>query len=137
MTMSNRRPKPKWWQLYLTLPLLGGLFLLDTRLQVSTGGHEAVQLGSLALEFLLVQAWLRANSKSLNYMDEEEFSRTIHVIEIPPLEPDKLHEEAYPALPEAPIQIKGVLGNAFEMDYIDANSFNVDAHASTRQEESK
>ncbi len=137
MASRDRAPKPKWWQLYLTVPLLLGLFLLDTHLRLSTSGHEVVQLGSLLLEFGVVQLWLRANSRALRYMDDEEFSKTIHVYEIPPLEPTVIGKDAQRALPLPPIEIKGVLGNTFEMDYIDANSFNVDASSDASEKEQK
>ncbi len=135
MPLRDKTPKPKWWQLYLTFPLLVGLFLLDTRLRLSTGGHEVVQLGSLFLEFGLVQLWLKANSRALTYMDEEEFSRTIHVYEIPPLEPTEVGEESKRGLPLPPIEIKGVLGNTFEMDYVDAKSQPADAATQAAQRE--
>ena len=135
MSAHDLGPKPKWWQLYLTFPLLVGLFLLDTHLRLSTGGHEAVQLGSLFLEFALVQVWLRANSRALTYMDDEEFSRTIHVIEIPPFEQSEADGAVQPALPAPPIEIKGVLGNTFEMDYIDPESFTVGATAGDKQKD--
>ncbi len=137
MRARSRPPKPKWWQLYLTLPVLMGVFLLDTHLRLSTGGHEAVQMGSLFLEFILVQIWLRANSRALNYMDEEEFSRTIHVIEIPPFEPTQLGNERQPVPPTPQLEIKGVLGDTFQMNYLDVSSFNVDANAAEGHEETK
>jgi len=120
-------PRPKWWQLYLTFPLLAGLFVLDTHLRLSTGGHEVVQLGSLFLEFGLVQFWLRANSHALTYMDDDEFARTIHVIEIPPAKLSEYQEGAQPALRLPPAEIPNVLGTTFEMDYIDAKSLEVEA----------
>ncbi len=135
MRLRDKTPKPKWWQLYLTFPLLAGLFLLDTRLQLSTGGHEVVQLGSLFLEFGLVQLWLRSNSRALTYMDEEEFSKTIHVYEIPPLEPTQAGGDEARPLPLPPIEIKGVLGNTFEMDYVDAESRPVDSAAGGSRKE--
>lgn len=129
MASSNTPPKPKWWQLYLSFPLLVGLFLIDTHLQLSSGGHEAFQMGSLFLEFILVQVWLRANSKAMNYMDEEEFARTIHVLEIPPCEPTQVGAEPEEAASARPLELRGVLGDAFEMNYIEAKSLNVDANA--------
>lgn len=137
MASAKRPPRPKWWQLYLTFPLLVGLFLLDTRLQLSIGGHEAVQMGSLVLEFVLVQLWLRANAKALNYMDDEEFSRTMHVIQIPPFERTQMGTDFQQALPAMPVEIKGVLTDGFGMNYIDAHSFSVDASANGRGKEEK
>ncbi len=126
MNRRNVSPKPKWWQLYLTFPLLMGLFLLDTRLRISTGGHEIVQLGSLFLEFGLVQAWMKANAGALSHMDEQEFARTIRVIEIPPTPRDTGQTDRQ-VLTVSPTEIAGLLGDTFEMDYIDANSCKADA----------
>ncbi len=126
MNRRNVSPKPKWWQLYLTFPLLVGLFLLDMHLRLSTAGHEIVQLGSLFFEFGLVQAWLKANAGALSHIDEEEFSRTIRVIEIPPLPREEEHNER-PILALPPAGIAGVLGDTFEMNRVDANSCEADA----------
>ncbi len=126
MNRRNLSPKPKWWQLYLTFPLLMGLFLLDTHLRISTGGHEIVQLGSLFLEFGLVQAWMKANAGALSHMDEDEFTRTIRVIEIPPTPRDTGQNDRQ-VLTVSPTEIAGLLGDTFEMEYIDANSSKADA----------
>jgi hypothetical protein len=116
MSSSDSVPKPKWWQLYLTFPCLLGMFLLDTRLHLSTGGHETIQLGSVFMEFVLVQVWLRLNARALRHMDNEVPGRTFRIIEMPPATP-----------PVEPIEIKGVLGDTFEMDYVDADSYPSEA----------
>ena len=126
MVRKDVSPKPKWWQLYLTFPFLLGLFVLDTHLRLSNGGHEAVQLGSLALEFVLIQRWLHANSSALNHMDDDTYRSTITVIEIPPSPAAGIEGDARGAWVFPPIEIKGVLGDTFEMDTIDARSTPVE-----------
>ncbi len=126
MSIRDVPPKPKWWQLYLTFPLLMGLFLLDTHLNISTGGHEIVQLGSLFLEFGLVQVWLKSNGRALRHMDDEEISRTLRIIEIPPAMPGDSPERSQPLLLPRPTEIPGVLSDTFEMDSVDAKAYAVD-----------
>jgi hypothetical protein len=135
MKTRDLSPKPKWWQLYLTFPLLIGAFLLDSRLQLSDGGHEVVQLGSLFGEFCLVHLWLRANARALMYMDNGTFARTIRVIEIPPAEESVMDRQSRRAELLPPIEIHGVLGNTIELDFVDAKSLSVDADARRPPEE--
>ncbi len=137
MNLRDVPPKPKWWQLYLTFPLLVALFLLDTHLNLSTGGHQIVQLGSLFLEFGLVQLWLKSNARALMHMDEEELGRTIHVIEIPPAVPSESEGGGRPTLALPPNEIPGVLGDTFEMDYVDAKSFEIGTTSSEARKEEK
>jgi hypothetical protein len=129
MKSRDVAPKPKWWQLYLTFVLLIGAFLLDNRLSLSDSGHEVVQLGSLFGEFFLIHLWLRANARALTYMDEETFSGTIHVIEFPPAKEPEMDPHSRRAERLPPVEIRGVLGDTFEMDFIDARSSSVDANA--------
>ncbi len=61
--MSSNYARPKWWQLYLTFPLLIALFAVDSRLKISMRGHQAVQIVIVLLIYRLVHLWLRANAK--------------------------------------------------------------------------
>ncbi|HLO32128.1 MAG TPA: hypothetical protein VK249_23470 [Anaerolineales bacterium] len=117
---------PKWWQVYLTLPLLVALFLVDSRLNVSTRGHQAVQIGIVLLVYGLIHLWLKANATALSRMDREEGSRRITVIQFPPSQLPESSSERHLLfqLPES--EIKGMLSDTFEIDYIDAVSFPVD-----------
>jgi hypothetical protein len=112
--------RPKWWQLYLIFPLLAVLFLIDNRLNLSSRGHIAVQLGILLLVFGLIHLWIRANSAALSHlsrMDQGHYQETITVIRIPPHQFD---DEKRPLFQRPDSEIKGVLSDTFEMDYIDA-----------------
>ncbi len=65
-------PKPKWWQLYATFPLAMVLLVLEHRLPLSTGGHQAVQIGIVLVTFGLIHLWLRANAAALMEADWEQ-----------------------------------------------------------------
>jgi hypothetical protein len=112
---------PKWWQLYLTLPLLVALFALDGRLRISTRGHEAVQIGVVLLVCGLTSLWIKANGRALSNMDRQYPSTTfrtyrIHSVPLPESKQGKL----------SAIRVCGVLGTTFEMDYSDTELFGVD-----------
>jgi hypothetical protein len=66
--MSFSNPRPKWWLLYLALPLLIALFMVDHRMRLSPHGHIAFQLGILLLVYGLVYGWLKANAIALRKM---------------------------------------------------------------------
>jgi hypothetical protein len=118
--MSSSKNHPKWWQVYLTFPLLIGLFVLDARLKISTRGHQAVQIGIILLVYGLIHLWLKANSSALARMDHGRVTvMRFPVSQLPDVERRPMFE-----LP--PSEIKGVLSDTFEMDTIDAEAFPVD-----------
>jgi hypothetical protein len=123
MRTSNSRSR--WWQLYLTFPLLIVLFILDARLKISVRGHQAVQIGIVLLVFGLIHLWLKANAATLSNTDQKKYGR-ITVIRIPvaPLPDSRAKEQAISKIPAS--EIKGVLSDTFEMDYIDVDSFPLD-----------
>jgi hypothetical protein len=124
MTTNNFRPK--WWQVYLTFPLLIALFMLDNRLKLSVRGHQTVQIGILLLVYGLVHLWLKANAMALSRMDQKQFHNTFSVIRIPPHQlPDTSGKR--PMYQFTNSEIKGILSDTFEMDYIDAEFSSVDA----------
>ncbi len=61
--MSGR--KPAWWLLYLFVPVLIGLLIVDHELVLSLLGHQLVQLGILFAFIGLVVVWIRSNSAAL------------------------------------------------------------------------
>jgi hypothetical protein len=117
---------PKWWQLYLTFPLLIALFILDHHLTLSASGHQVVQIGIILVVYGLVHLWLKANVTALSKMDQKKYHDTNTVIRIPPLQPPDAGKENRSILQISTSEIKGVLNNTFEMEYIDAESFTVD-----------
>jgi len=120
--MSSNYARPKWWQVYLTFPLLIALFALDSRLKLSVRGHQAVQIGILILIYGLVHLWIKANAGALSGMDRARHDGWVKVIKIPPYQlPDMDNErKKHPMLHLPESGIKGTLSDTFEMDYIDA-----------------
>ncbi|HET9912231.1 MAG TPA: hypothetical protein VFQ13_10105 [Anaerolineales bacterium] len=118
--MSSSNSHPKWWQVYLTFPLLIALFVLDARLKISTRGHQSVQIGIILLVYGLIHLWLKANSSALARMDHDR----VRVMRVPVSQLPEV--ERRPMFELSPSEIKGVLSDTFEMDYIDAEAFPVD-----------
>jgi hypothetical protein len=126
MTMTNNSARPKWWQVYLTFPLLIVLFILDGRLKLSARGHQAVQIGIVLIVFGLIHLWLKANEISLAKIDQTQFHGTVTVIRIPPHQLSDTSNDKRPMSQFPNTEIKGTLGNTFEMDCIDAEFSAVD-----------
>ena len=124
--MTTRTVHPKWWQVYLTFPLLVVLFMLDNRLKLSERGHQAMQIGIVLLVYGLVHMWLKANAKVLSNMDQRQFHGTVTVIRVPSYQlPDAINNKR-PMFQLPNSEIKGTLSDTFEMDYIDAEFISVD-----------
>jgi hypothetical protein len=124
--MSSSNSRPKWWRLYLTFPLLIVLFAVDSRLRISTRGHQLVQIGIVLLVYGLVHLWIKANSTAITKINREQYRGRItviraHLSQLPGSDKDKRS-----ALQLAAMEIKGVLSDTFEMDYIDAESFPIE-----------
>jgi hypothetical protein len=135
--MATQYARAKWWQLYLTLPLLIGLFILDNRLKISPRGHQALQIGIILLVYGLIHLWIKANAKALSEMDRSQYSGRLWVIQIQPDEPEYLENEDRQRLvfqlPDP--EIKGMLSDTFEMDVIDAEIFSVNEIAEDSKKE--
>jgi hypothetical protein len=120
--MSSSNLRPKWWQLYLTFPLLIALFLMENRLKLSQRGHIMAQVGILLLVYGLVHLWLKANSKALSEMDRVRHSGWVTVIRMRPYEltetDNKEDKRLMFQLPDS--ERMGMLSDTFEMDYVDA-----------------
>jgi hypothetical protein len=124
--MSSSNLRPKWWQLYLTFPLLIVLFAAESRLKISARGHQAVQIAIVLLIFGLIHLWIKANSSALSRMDQDRYYGRVTVIRIPPYQRSDLEMENRSTLLPLVSEIKGVLSDTFEMDYIDVEAFPID-----------
>ncbi len=124
---------PKWWQLYLTLPMLVALFILERRLKLSAGGHQAVQIGILLLVYGLVHLWLKANSRALSNMKQDQFRETVIISRIPPRQLPERNKRPMFQFPDA--EIKGALSDTFEMEIIDAEFISVGESANELKKE--
>jgi K+ transporter len=125
--MYSNTPRPKWWQVYLTFPLLIVLFVLDNHIKLSERGHQVVQIGIVLIVFGLVHLWLKANATALSKMDQNQFHGTTIVIQIPPHQLSDTNGNKHPMFQFPNSEIKGTLSDTFEMDYIDAEFSSVDA----------
>ena len=124
--MSSSSSRPKWWQVYLTLPLLVALFMVDSRLKISPRGHQAVQIGIVLLVYGLVHLWLKANASALSNMDRRQDHGRITVIRVPVSRLSDMDGEKHPMFELPASGLKGVLSNTFDGDYIDAEFYPVD-----------
>lgn len=122
--MSPKNPHPKWWQVYLTFPLLIALFALDSRLRFSVRGHQAVQLGSVLLIYGLIHLWLRANRSALMREDQAQTRKTYHLIEIPPAGSPELEGPKRSILELSESEIRGLLDDGMEMSYTNPELFS-------------
>ena len=120
--MSHPTVHPRWWQLYLTLPLLPALFLVERRLRLSAGGHLAAQIGIVLLIYGLIDLWLRANARALSQVDRDKFHETIITSPIPP----RRLSDRRPLFEFPEAEIKGTLSDTFEIDVIDAEFLPVE-----------
>ncbi len=120
--MSTKYARPKWWQVYLMFPLLIELFAVDSRLKLSTRGHQAIQIGIVLIVYGLIHAWLKANARALSATDQTQPTGKVRVLKIEPHELPMMNYEYKPrAIFQPPgSEIKGTLSDTFEMDTIDA-----------------
>jgi hypothetical protein len=131
--MSPVSVRPKWWQLYLTFPLLVVLFILERRLNISTGGHQVVQIGILLLVYGLVHLWLKANSRALSNMEQNQFRETVIISRIPPRQLPERNKRPMFQFPD--VEIKGTLSDTFEMEIINAEFIPVGESADELKKE--
>ncbi len=66
--MVSRR-KPNWWLLYLTVPLMLGLLVIEGRMPYPLVVHRIAEVVIVLLSFGLMFLWVRANEGGL--IDEE------------------------------------------------------------------
>jgi hypothetical protein len=120
--MSSNHAHPKWWQLYLIFPLLIGLLAVDTRLNLPTLEHQAVQIGSVLIIFGLIHLWLKANARALSAMDRAQLTGKVRVIKIQPYQLSTMDNDyrTRPMFNLPASEIKGTLSDTFEIETIDA-----------------
>ena len=119
--MSTKKRNPKWWQVYLSLPLLVGLFWLEMQIPLTDAENVIAQLGIVFLTCGLVELWLRANRSALMDLDEDEGQWGVRLYEIPPMTL-RASDDPEPGPRERPILhipasgVKGVLSDTFEWE---------------------
>jgi hypothetical protein len=122
--MSPSSPHPKWWQLYLTFPLLVVLFVLDSRLRITTRGHEFVQIGIVLLIYGLILFWIKANRSALSREDRKQSIKIYRVLEIPPYESLEWANGRRSILDLTDSEVQGLLGDGRDMSYTDPEVFS-------------
>ena len=124
--MSTNSARPKWWQVYLTFPLLIALFMADNRLKLSERGHQAAQIGIILVVYGLVHLWLKANVKALSKMDQRQFRGTVTVVRVPLFQLPSANFDKRPMFQLPDTELKGMLSDTFEMETIDAEIIPMD-----------
>ena len=122
--MKTAKQNPQWWQLYLTFPLLIGLFIADSRINLPMLGHQIVQIGIVVFVYWLIHTWLKANERALSKMDRLENSPTFRVVRLPVYSLPFEDQQPRIQLPES--EIKGLLSDTFEIDMIDVKASPVE-----------
>ena len=118
--MAQKKRQPKWWQVYIMLPLLVGLFYPEMQLPLTQTEHTVAELGILALIYVCMQLWMRANRSALMQTVDEEGYWRINVFDLPP---EPMHEPVEgvtgtnrPMLQIPAAGLKGVLSDTFEWE---------------------
>lgn len=119
--MASKKRQPKWWQVYLSLPVLMGLFWLELQIPLTYTENVIAQLGILFLIFGFIQLWMRANRSALMNLDEDEGQWQVKVYEFPPLSQgtfgDVEDRPAHRPILQIPAAgVKGVLSDTFEWE---------------------
>ena len=124
--MSPSSPHPKWWQLYLTLPLLIVLFLLDQRLRISTREHEVVQIGIVLIVYGFIYWWLKASSGALSHIDRQQYNGRMLILQAPPPTLSESNDRKHSLLQIPNAEVKGILSTTYEIDYIDVEAIPIE-----------
>ena len=90
--MSSKKQQPKWWQVYVALPLLLGLFWPETHARLTRTDHILAELGILGLIFGFMRLWQQANRSAFMSSETTEFGWGIRDSRIAS-QPPKVAEE--------------------------------------------
>lgn len=71
--MHTKKQGPSWCLLYLSLPMMIGLILLEMRLPLSDTGHRITGFIIVLIVFGGMSLWLKANSGALIQEDVEKY----------------------------------------------------------------
>lgn len=113
--MPQPNTRPKWWQIYLLLPLLIGLFLIDFRLNLSDRGHQVLQIGILLFVYWLAHLWMKANQITYEKKGNTKSSVIITLVPTSRLNGEKLQPLFHPNS-----EVAGIFDDTFQIDIIEA-----------------
>jgi hypothetical protein len=71
--MYGKKQRPSWWLLYLSLPVMIGLFVIEMRLSLSDAGHQLAQIIIVLVIFGFIWVWLNANTGAIIQEDLEKW----------------------------------------------------------------
>jgi hypothetical protein len=79
--MSNKERKPAWWQLYILVPVMLALILVEQSDPLPGIASEIVDLGVVVLTFGAMLAWMRINSGLIEFeeMEKDESLRYLKI----------------------------------------------------------
>jgi hypothetical protein len=135
--MSSEKRHAKWWQLYVMLPLLVALLLIEMRLPFTPTEHVIAQIGIFFLIFGCVQMWLRANRTARMDLDQQERKWPAQVYGIPPartpvLNDSESRKSQRPIFKFPESGLKGVLSTTFELEIPEKDPEEIPAEESPR-----
>jgi hypothetical protein len=86
--MKTKTRHPPWWQLWMLVPGLGMLGLLEAKAPLPATAHKVVEIGLVLLVNGLIWLWLRANKAGLLRESRDGLAQvgeqtTIHVHSAP------------------------------------------------------
>jgi hypothetical protein len=79
--MLNKERKPAWWQLYILVPVMLGLILVEQLDPLPGIASEIVDLSVVVLTFGTMLAWMRINSGLIEFeeMEKDESLRYLNI----------------------------------------------------------
>ena len=79
--MLNKERKPAWWQLYILVPVMLGLILIEQLDPLPGISPEIADVSVVVLTFGTMLAWMRINSGLIEY-DEMEKDESLRYLKI-------------------------------------------------------
>jgi hypothetical protein len=71
--MYGKKQRPSWWLLYLSLPMMIGLILVEMRQPLPETGHKMAEFVILLVIFGYIWLWSKANAGALIQEDLERW----------------------------------------------------------------
>lgn len=76
--------RPAYWQLYLLLPAIVGLFVLERQLPLPEQAHDVLELAILLVVVALIALWIKLNERPLTgNVDRNQLPMNIGVYDPP------------------------------------------------------
>lgn len=76
--MFGNSSRPKWWLLYLLVPVVIGLFVMEGKSHLSNTGHSVDEIAIVVVACALVAIWLRFNEAGVRREQWTEYTRTTY-----------------------------------------------------------